>query len=86
MLHAGALKKSIPLAVAGSRNSSVFPAWASSDTIARTRASFEPLYGRPLTDDELGEILTNMGNLFRVLAGDAAAGPSKRSPYGLFRS
>ena len=63
--------------MAGSRNSSVFPAWASADTIDRTRASFEPLYGRPLTDEEIGEILTNIGNLFRVLAGDAAASQSK---------
>ena len=64
--------------MAGSRNDSVFPAWASADTVARTRASFEPLYGRPLTDEEVGEILSNMGNLFRVLAGEIAHGQSKR--------
>jgi hypothetical protein len=33
----------------------------------RTRATLEPLYGRALSDDEISEILTNMGQLFRAL-------------------
>jgi hypothetical protein len=43
------------------------PDWVSAELFARTRATFEPMYGRALSDDEVAEILTNMGQLFRVL-------------------
>jgi hypothetical protein len=43
------------------------PGWVSPELFARTRETFEPLYGRALTDDEVNEILTNMGQLFRLL-------------------
>jgi hypothetical protein len=47
--------------------SSATPSWASPELFARTREVFEPLYGRALCDDEIAEILTNVGQLFRIL-------------------
>ena len=43
------------------------PGWITPDVIARTRATFEPLYGHSLTDDQIIELLINAGNLFRLL-------------------
>jgi hypothetical protein len=39
------------------------------DVIADTRAVWEPLYGRPLTDEEVHEILFNTAGLLRALFG-----------------
>jgi hypothetical protein len=38
--------------------------------IADTRAVFEPLYGHPLTEDEVVGLLLNFGNLLRLLCKD----------------
>ena len=43
------------------------PGWITPDVITRTRATWEPLYGRALSDDEIVELLLNVGNLFRLL-------------------
>lgn len=43
------------------------PGWITPDVIAVTRATWEPLYQRRLTDDEVIEILLGVGNLFRLL-------------------
>jgi hypothetical protein len=42
------------------------PGWIGPDLIAATRATWEPIYQRGLTDDEIIEILLNVGNLFRL--------------------
>jgi hypothetical protein len=59
--------------------SSAAPSWASPELFARTREVFEPLYGRPLTDDEIGEILTNVGQLFRILLNAPSAHRADRA-------
>jgi hypothetical protein len=48
--------------------------------IADTRSVFEPLYGHPLADDDVAEILLNVGNLFRILSAPSADGARPRRP------
>ena len=45
----------------------VLPAWVTAEVMADTRAVWEPLYGRPLSDAEVGEILYHTDGLLRVL-------------------
>ena len=56
---------------------SALPTWVTPEFYARTRAVWEPIYGRPLSDDEVTEILVNVSNLFPVLFNS-----SRRSPAG----
>jgi hypothetical protein len=63
------------------------PGWITADVIALTRATWEPLYGRRLTDDEIVEILLSVGNLFRLLRDSspsqtkAASGSPAATPH-----
>jgi hypothetical protein len=59
--------------------SSATPSWASPELVARTREVFEPRYGRALSDDEIGEILTNVGQLFRILLDAPSAHQADRA-------
>ena len=49
--------------------SSSLPAWITPELIADTRAVWEPIYCRPLTNDEIIEILLNAAGVLRVLFG-----------------
>ena len=49
--------------------SSSLPAWITSELIADTRGVWEPVYGRPLTNDEIIEILLNAAGVLRALFG-----------------
>ncbi len=48
---------------------SVLPAWITAETMADTRAVWEPVYDRPLSDDDIIEILVNTAGVLRVLFG-----------------
>jgi hypothetical protein len=54
------------------------PGWITPDVIADTCSVFEPLYGHPLADDDVTEILLNVGNLFRILGTPGASGARPR--------
>ncbi len=54
------------------------PGWITRAVIARTRAVYEPLYERPLTDDEVIGLLLNVANLFRLLS-KSTSSPANRS-------
>lgn len=56
------------------------PGWITPAVVADTRATFGPLYGRPLADDEVTDILLNVGNLFRVLTTPSATQARTRQP------
>ncbi len=43
------------------------PGWISADVIAETRAVWQPLYEKELTNDEIVGLLLNVGTLFRIL-------------------
>jgi hypothetical protein len=43
------------------------PAWVDELLMAETRAVWEPVYGQPLTDDEVLEILLSVGRLIDAL-------------------
>jgi hypothetical protein len=60
------------------------PGWITRDAIERTRATFEPLYGHAFTDDQIIELLLNVGNLFRLLRDSSSfqAKPSAASARG----
>ena len=42
------------------------PAWVTNEEIAETRAVYEPLYGCPLSNDDITEILVNTDQMFRL--------------------
>jgi len=44
------------------------PVWITAEAVADTRAVFEPMHKRPLSDDDVVEILLNVGNLFENLS------------------
>ncbi len=43
------------------------PGWITADVIAETRAVWQPFYEKELTNDEIVDLLLNIGNLFRLL-------------------
>lgn len=45
------------------------PAWVTADLLARTRTTWQRYYAQRLTDDEVVEILLNVGRLADVLEG-----------------
>ena len=49
------------------------PGWITRDVIEQTRATWEPLYGHTLTDNQIIELLLNVGNLFRLLRDSASS-------------
>lgn len=52
-------------------STSALPAWITDAVIADTRTVWEPIYGRPLSDAEVVEILLCAGGLFHALFGSA---------------
>jgi hypothetical protein len=46
---------------------SSLPPWISAEAIADTRTVWEPIYGRPLNNEEIMEILFNAEGLLRFL-------------------
>lgn len=46
------------------------PAWVTPELVARTRATWQPYYPDPLTDDDAVQMLLTVAHLYRVLAGD----------------
>lgn len=45
------------------------PAWVTPELVARTRATWQPYYPDPLTDDDAVQMLLTVAHLYRVLAG-----------------
>ncbi len=43
------------------------PAWINDQLVAETKAAWEPIYGRKLTESEAIEILLNVGRLLDAL-------------------
>lgn len=46
---------------------STLPNWITLDLIAETRAFWQPYYQIQLTENDVIELLLNIGNLFRLL-------------------
>jgi hypothetical protein len=55
------------VSVRGPMPAGPLPGWITADVIAETRAVWQPFYEKELTNDEIVDLLLNVGTLFRIL-------------------